>query len=114
TFLMDVDTTNAARGFDRMASSFAVVQAQNERTRQEANQLIGFGAKALGIAGVMAFGLNKAAQAASNLTEALNFANNEFGDSIGIVDKWAKSAAQSAGLSERAALQAAAGFATFG
>lgn len=60
--------------------------------------------------GVVAVGgAIKAVQAAGDLGEAINAANVTFGRSTGIVRRWARQAANSAGLAESTALQATAG-----
>lgn len=62
-------------------------------------------------AGIAVFGFLKSAQQdASDLNETANKSAVIFGDQAGAIDKWASAAASSAGLSKKAALDAAAGF----
>ena len=60
-------------------------------------------------AGLAVLGV-KSVQAASNLNEQLNKSNVVFGNSASAIQAWSKTTANSLGLSQRAALEAAGGF----
>ncbi len=68
------------------------------------------GATMLAAGGVVAMGLWKAGEAASDLGESLNKAKVIFGSSSDAIEEFADGAASGLGMSKRAALDAAAGF----
>jgi hypothetical protein len=65
-------------------------------------------------AGVVIAGLNKSVQDASDLNETISKTKVVFGDAQRSIEEWSKSSAQQLGISQRAALDAAAQFAIFG
>lgn len=86
----------------------AAAQAQVGGLRASIARNAGLIKSVLGVAVVAGF--VKATQAAGDLGEAQNAVNVTFGKSAGIVNRWARAAATSAGLANAEALQAAAGF----
>ena len=67
-------------------------------------------AGAIALGAVVAVGAYKAVDAASDLNEALNKSNVVFGEQAKAVEKWSRTTATSFGVSQRAALEATAGF----
>ena len=92
------DTKNLADETDKAAEKTAKHQAMLKKT---STALIGAGTAMLAFMG-------KAAFAASDLDEAINVTGLVFEDSAAQIGKWAETAAQSMGQSERAAREGAA------
>jgi hypothetical protein len=65
-------------------------------------------------AGVVIKGLNDSVQNASNLNETISKTKVIFGESQRTIEQWSTTSAKAMGISQRAALDAAATFATFG
>lgn len=80
----------------------------------DASSLTDFGTKAVAVGGLVAFGLGKAGKAAGDLSAAVATSAQIFGGAAGEIEDWSQSSAEGFGLSQRAALEAAAGFAAFG
>ena len=98
---VEADTTQAQRAVRDLGREADTSAGATSRLRQA---LAGIGAAAI------AKGLFDAAQAASNLAESTSKATAVFGDGIPIVQTFAREAADSIGLSEQAALEAAGTF----
>lgn len=112
--IIQADTAGAVRGLEAVGSSADknLGRAQDRTDRLAAN-LTKFGAVAVSAGAVVAAGLFKAGEAASNLGEQVSQSQQIFGDAAGEIGSFAKGAAGSLGQSERAAREAANSFGLF-
>ena len=110
-FLLTANGTQAISEFGKVGAaserSLAVTEAGTKRTAANLTRL-GVGFVTMG--GLAAFGMYKAAQAASAQVEAQNKVNVVFGDSADVVNDFADSSAAAFGISEEGALSAAGAF----
>lgn len=90
-------------------------KAQLEQTAGAIGGFAKTAAAALAVIGtVAAVGIGKAVQAASDLHETMSAGQQVFGESFAAIQQFAKGSATSLGMSQRAAVDAANTFATFG
>ena len=113
-FLITANAGQAVNEFNKVAKASDKSLDGVEKRWSNSDALLSFGAKAVAVAGVAAVGLKKMADAASNLNETLNFSQQIFGDASDAVTEWSKTTDTAMGLSQRAALDAAASLGIFG
>lgn len=114
-FLISANADQAIKAFDKTAIAAEKELGKAGKSIDEVGgQLTKFGAAGLAAAGVIGQQLFKAGQSASDLSESLNKSRVIFGDASKDIEKFANTAADQLGLSQRAALDAASTFATFG
>jgi len=114
-FIISANPEQAIKAFEKTANSAERQMGKTERTLGKVGAgLTKFGAAGLAASGVIGSQLFKAGQAAGDLSESLNKTRVIFGQTSGQIEAFAETAATSLGLSERAALDAASTFATFG
>jgi hypothetical protein len=114
-FLVTLDADSAIKGFDKVgaAADKGLGKAQTG-VDKASKSLVSFGSKALAVGGLAVAGLTNAANAAGDLGEAVAATEVIFGDAADSVLAYGEAAADTIGQSNRAALQAAATFGTFG
>lgn len=114
-YIITVNADGAIRSFQKVGQS-----AERELGKAETSidrlgaQFTKFGVGALATAGVAGVALAEAGRSAATLGQSMQKVGVVFGDSANQVKVFAESAAENLGLSQRAALDAAARFATFG
>jgi nucleotide-binding universal stress UspA family protein len=104
---------------DQLSPALKKAGDQAAKTAKEIEKITsadisGFGRSMLRGATSLATGLYGLAKASSDLAEAQNFSNQIFGDAAPAINQYAKAAATAIGMSERAALDAAASVGIFG
>jgi hypothetical protein len=104
TILLQADTTGLGRGLSDAQTKLQKFGGQLEQLSRKAT---------LVFAGVAVAGY-KVVQSASDLNESISKSNVVFGSSAKAIEAWSKTADQSLGLSQTAALEAAANFAILG
>jgi hypothetical protein len=104
TILLQADTTGLGRGLSDAQTKLQKFGGQLEQLSRKAT---------LVFAGVAAAGYS-VVNAASDLNESISKSNVVFGSSAKAIEAWSKTAAQSLGLSQTAALEAASNFAILG
>jgi hypothetical protein len=114
-FLVTLDADSAIKGFDKVgaAADKGLGKAQTG-VDKASKSLVSFGSKALAVGGLAVAGLTNAANAAGDLGEAVAATEVIFGDAADSILAYGETAADTIGQSNRAALQAAATFGTFG
>lgn len=80
----------------------------------DSSSLNSFGIKAVALGGVAALGIGKATKAAGDLNAAVSTSEQVFGGAATAIQEWSQGSADAIGLSQRAAIEAATSFATFG
>lgn len=113
-FLITANASQAVSEFNKVAKASDKSLDGVEKRWGNADAMLSFGAKAVAVAGVAAVGLKKMADAASNLNETINFSQQIFGDASDAVMEWSETTDKAMGLSQRAALDAAASLGIFG
>lgn len=114
-FIISANPEQAIKAFEKTANAAERQMGKTEKTLGKVGAgLTKFGAAGLAASGVIGSQLFKAGQAAGDLSESLNKTRVIFGQTSGQIEAFAETAATSLGLSERAALDAASTFATFG
>ena len=114
--LVTADAKGAAREFDKIgaAADKNLGKTEDRLTKLSAG-LTSFGTQAVLAAGVAGAGLFKVAESASAYGEQVSRAAKTFGDeAVPQLEEFAKAAAETAGLSQTAATDAANTFAVFG
>lgn len=113
--IVDADVGGFVRGMDKSAAAADRLGKSTDKLDALSGKLTSFGVGALGAGAVAAVGLNKLAQSASNYGEALNKATVIAGkQGVKALSEFADTAADTAGISKTAALDAASGFAALG
>ena len=101
--VIDADASGAVAGINQVGRT-----AERELGRSQANmdrwgsRLTTLGAGLISFGAVAAYGLNQAAQSAGQLEQAVGGTEAVFDDASGVIDRYARSAAENAGLSETA------------
>jgi hypothetical protein len=114
-FLISANADSAIRAFEKTATSAEKQMGKTEKSLQRTGAtMTRFGAAGLAAAGTLGAGLFKAGQSAGDLSESLNKTRVVFGQTSTEIVKFSETAAKELGLSQRAALDAASTFATFG
>jgi hypothetical protein len=114
-FLVTLDADSAIKGFDKVGAAADKNLGKAQTGVDKASKsLVSFGSKALAVGGLAVAGLTNAANAAGDLGEAVAATEVIFGDAADSVLAYGEAAADTIGQSNRAALQAAATFGTFG
>lgn len=114
-FIISANPEQAIKAFEKTANAAERQMGKTEKTLGKVGAgLTKFGAAGLAASGVIGSQLFKAGQAAGDLSESLNKTRVIFGQTSGQIEAFAETAATSLGLSQRAALDAASTFATFG
>jgi hypothetical protein len=114
-FLISANADQAIRAFEKTSGSASKEMAKAEKSLEKVGaSLTKFGAGGLAGAGLIGKQLFTAGQSASDLSESVNKTNVIFGQTSKEIQNFASTAADSLGLSKRAALDAASTFATFG
>jgi hypothetical protein len=114
-FLITANVGDAVKGFEKVgASADKNLSKAEQRTDKLANNLIGFGTKAIAVAGVATIGLAKLGQSAAEQADQVSRAGEVFGEASGQVEDFGAAASRTAGISKTAALDAASFFGTFG
>lgn len=114
-FIISANPEQAIKAFEKTANAAERQMGKTEKTLGKVGAgLTKFGAAGLAASGVIGSQLFKAGQAAGDLSESLNKTRVIFGQTSGQIEVFAETAATSLGLSQRAALDAASTFATFG
>jgi hypothetical protein len=119
TFKLDVQD-NASSKFDALGKSIKGIGTQADeagntiRDGLSGARIASVGRDLLRFSQVGVDALKGLATAASNVTEAQNFAQQIFQDSTPIVEEYSKTAAQAVGMSQTMALQSAASLGIFG
>lgn len=114
-FLVTLDGDQAVKGFEKIGAAADKSLGKSDQRIQKASlNLQSFGAKALAVGGLAVAGLTSAANAAGDLQESIASASVIFGDAADEVLKFGETAADTIGQSNRAALEAASTFGTFG
>lgn len=110
-YLIETDAKGAVRDLSKFgATAEAEMGRAGKASEKLAGQLTAIGVGATVAAAVGVVGLKKLADSASGVTEAQNKVNVVFGDSSEVITDFATDAAKSAGISKKAALDAAGGF----
>lgn len=114
-FLISANADQAIKAFDKTAN--AAEKQMGKATKSIDNvgaSMTKFGAAGLAAAGVIGSQLFKAGQSASNLSETMNKSQVVFSKGAKEIEAFGKQAADSLGLSQEAAVNAATTFAIFG
>lgn len=110
-FILEADAKGAVKGFQQVgAAADRELGKADNRVDKLGGTLTKVGASMLAFGGLAAAGLFKAAQAAGDLDEAVNLTQRIFGDAADDVLDFGKTTANALGISNRAALAAAANF----
>ncbi|MGB0890543.1 MAG: hypothetical protein ACPGWS_09690, partial [Solirubrobacterales bacterium] len=114
--IIDADGKGAVRGLEKVgASADRNLGKTDDRLGRVGAQLTSFGTATVAAAAVAGAGLYKVAQSASAYGEQVSRATKVFGDdAVPQLEDFADSAAETAGISKTAALEAANNFAAFG
>jgi hypothetical protein len=114
-FLLSLDADQAIKGFEKVGNAADKnLGKADDRMKKASASLTSFGSKALAVGGLAVAGLASAANAAGDLGEAVAATEVIFGDAADTILEYGEAAADTIGQSNRAALQAAATFGTFG
>lgn len=114
--LISADGRAAQQEFNKVGRTAELaIGKTDDKLKKLSGQMVSFGATTLAAGGVAAVGLYKLADAAGDLSESQNKANVVLGkEAAKSLEKYADGAATAAGISKRAATDAASTFAIFG